>query len=99
MMKLLTEIYTLVYTDAEVMEMLTAKIFENGRSQAVRLPKEYRFPEGTEEVLVNRIDDMVILMPKKKGWDSLFEAMGQATDDFFPDGRPVYDEQERDIEL
>ena len=96
MMKLLTEIYTLVYTDAEVMEMLTAKIFENGRSQAIRLPKEYRFPEGTEEVLVNRIDDMVILMPKKKGWDSLFEAMGQASEDFMADGRGDDYQEERE---
>ncbi len=33
--------------------MMTAKVFENGRSQAVRLPKEYRF--NTDEVAVNRI--------------------------------------------
>ena len=41
--------------------MMTAKLFENGRSQAVRLPKEYRF-QG-DEVLVNKIGDVVLLMP------------------------------------
>ena len=42
--------------------MMTAKLFENGKSQAVRLPKEYRF-EG-DEVLINKIGDVVVLMPK-----------------------------------
>ena len=42
--------------------MMTAKLFENGRSQAVRLPKEYRF-DG-DEVAINKIGDVVILMPK-----------------------------------
>lgn len=43
--------------------MRMAKVFENGRSQAVRLPKEYRFSD--EEVAVNKIGDVVMLMPKK----------------------------------
>ncbi|MDD6991063.1 MAG: AbrB/MazE/SpoVT family DNA-binding domain-containing protein, partial [Oscillospiraceae bacterium] len=41
--------------------MMTAKIFENGRSQAVRLPKEYRF--SSNEVAVNKIGNIVMLMP------------------------------------
>lgn len=44
--------------------MMTAKLFENGRSQAVRLPKEYRF-QG-DEVEVNKIGDDVLFMPKEK---------------------------------
>ena len=51
----LTKIYTLVYTDnirKGMIIMMTAKVFENGRSQAVRLPKECRF--NTDEVAVNR---------------------------------------------
>ena len=43
--------------------MMTAKLFENGRSQAVRLPKEYRF--NGDEVAINRSGDIVILMPKE----------------------------------
>ena len=42
--------------------MMTAKVFENGRSQAVRLPKECRF--NTDEIAVNRKGDIVILIPK-----------------------------------
>lgn len=43
--------------------MLKAKIFENGRSQAVRLPKECRFNSDTNEVSVNKIGDIVMLIP------------------------------------
>ena len=44
--------------------MDVAKIFANGRSQAVRLPREYRLPG--EEVFINRIGDMILLLPKDK---------------------------------
>ena len=43
--------------------MMTAKLFENGRSQAVRLPKECQF--AGDEVAVNKIGDIVILVPQK----------------------------------
>lgn len=64
--------------------MLTAKIFENGRSQAVRLPKEYRF--DCDEVMVNKIGDAVILMPKSNKWNGVM-LMKQFSDDFFLEGR------------
>lgn len=48
-----------------------AKIFENGRSQAVRLPKEYRFNES--EVYIKKIGDAVMLIPKGSEW-KLFES-------------------------
>jgi len=60
--------------------MNTAKVFQTGRSQAVRMPKEYRF--DTDEVSVNRIGDMVILFPRDKGWELLSNAIGQFTADF-----------------
>ena len=44
-----------------------AKLFWNGRSQAVRLPKEFRF--SGDEVLIRRAKDKVILEPVHKGWD------------------------------
>lgn len=49
--------------------MDTAKIFVNGRSQAVRLPKAYRL-EGTE-VYIKKVPEGVLLIPQKKGaiWD------------------------------
>ena len=47
--------------------MKTAKLFENGRSQAVRLPKECRF--SGEEVIVNKIGELVTLMPEGNQWE------------------------------
>lgn len=63
----------------------TAKIFENGRSQAVRLPKEYRF--NCKEVLVNRIGDIVLLVPEENRWSGLLKSLDMFTDDFMSDGR------------
>ena len=50
--------------------MTTAKIFMNGRSQAVRLPREYRF-EDQDEVMIKRMGDMVVLIPKSK-WEDVY---------------------------
>mgnify|MGYP000994385107 CR=1 FL=1 len=55
--------------------MQTAKLFTNGRSQAVRLPKEFRF-EG-DEVQIERIGDTVVLRPIKKSWDAVFAALDE----------------------
>jgi len=74
--------------------MMTAKVFENGRSQAVRLPKECRF--NTDEVAVNRIGDIVLLMPKTNKWSSFMQAIDMFSDDFMQDGRDGSLEQERD---
>lgn len=74
--------------------MMTAKIFENGRSQAVRLPKECRF--NTDEVAVNRIGDIVLLMPKTNKWSSFMQAIDMFSDDFMQDGRDGSLEQERE---
>ena len=74
--------------------MMTAKVFENGRSQAVRLPKECRF--NTDEVAVNRIGDIVLLMPKTNQWSSFMQAIDMFSDDFMQDGRDGRLEQERD---
>ncbi|MBR1937440.1 MAG: antitoxin [Spirochaetales bacterium] len=65
--------------------MMTAKVFENGRSQAIRLPKECRF--SSDEVLVNKIGDIVILLPKQHKWDSFMRAIDMFSDDFMADGR------------
>ena len=74
--------------------MMTAKVFENGRSQAVRLPKECRF--NTDEVAVNRIGDIVLLMPKTNKWSSFMQAIDMFSDDFMQDGRDGRLKQERD---
>ena len=65
--------------------MMTAKVFKNGRSQAIRLPKECRF--SSDEVVVNKIGDVVILLPKENKWDSFMRAVDIFSEDFMADGR------------
>jgi len=60
--------------------MDTAKLFKNGRSQAVRLPQEYRF-RGSE-VYIKRVGELVVLVPRGSGWKSLLDSVGKVTDDF-----------------
>jgi len=60
--------------------MQIAKLFSNGRSQAVRLPKECRF-DG-EEVYIKKYDDIVILIPKKSPWSPMLESLHKFSDDF-----------------
>lgn len=60
----------------------TAKLFQNGQSQAVRLPKEFRF-NGESEVEISRLGDFVILSPHKSNrWQALIEAVGEFSNDF-----------------
>lgn len=58
-------------SEAENPKLPTAKLFQNGRSQAVRLPKEYRF-EGSE-IGVGRVGNAVILYPLNDPWAVFFE--------------------------
>ncbi|KAF5061034.1 Antitoxin VapB2 [anaerobic digester metagenome] len=60
--------------------MQTAKLFNNGRSQAVRLPKELRF--SGEDVFVRKIGNMVVLLPKDDPWSPLMNSLDQFSDDF-----------------
>jgi antitoxin VapB len=61
----------------------TAKVFKTGRSQAVRLPKEFRFKD--EVVGINKVGDLVVLFPRKKGWDVLARALELFSADFLAD--------------
>jgi len=70
--------------------MKTAKLFANGQSQAVRLPKAYRFSE--EEVGIMKVGEVVLLYPKAKE-DALFlSSLGGFTDDFFESIESARDE-------
>ncbi len=60
--------------------MKTAKLFKNGGSQAVRLPKEFRF-KGSR-VFIKKVGDAVVLLPRQDSWDVLFDSLDQFTDDF-----------------
>ena len=73
--------------------MQTAKLFINGRSQAVRLPKECRFTG--EDVYIKKYQGIVMLLPKESPWSSLVASLAQFSDDFM-DERGQPDEQKRD---
>jgi antitoxin VapB len=60
--------------------MKVAKLFKNGQSQAVRLPKEFRF-EGTQ-VFIKRVGNAVLLLPEQDSWQGLFDSLGLFSDDF-----------------
>ncbi|MCI0184663.1 type II toxin-antitoxin system antitoxin VapB [Sulfoacidibacillus ferrooxidans] len=60
--------------------MERAKIFQSGRSQAVRLPKEFRF--NGSEVFVKRVGNAVVLLPMDDAWDSLAQSLDLFSDDF-----------------
>lgn len=75
--------------------METAKIFLNGRSQAVRLPKEFRF--DSDEVFISRLGSAVILIPKEDSWDFLFDTLDGFTDDFMNSREQPATQQERDL--
>ena len=74
------------------MPRATAKIFRNGRSQAVRLPKEFRF--AGDEVYIEKRGDTLVLSPKDRSWADFFtkvplpsEDFLQTRDDLPPQGR------------
>lgn len=74
--------------------METAKIFENGRSQAVRLPKKFRF--NAEEVVVQQLGEAVLLVPKESLWQTFLEGLDGFTGDIFEDGRGQGTQEERE---
>jgi antitoxin VapB len=65
--------------------MTTAKLFTNGRSQAVRLPREFRF-EG-KEVKIRRYGHGVLLEPMDADLRAWFDALDRFEEPFMPEGR------------
>lgn len=77
--------------------MDTAKVFSNGGSQAVRLPKTCRFSD--DEVFVNHIGNIVILFPKEDRWASLLASLDLFTNDFLSEEIGNLPLEERDVFL
>jgi antitoxin VapB len=73
--------------------MTTAKVFWTGRSQAVRLPKEFRL--DVDEVNVRRHGEQLIFEPKSDDWGWLDRIGGTFGEDFMADGREQPNAQER----
>ena len=63
--------------------MATAKVFQSGNSQAVRLPKEFRFK--SKEVEITRRGDEVVLREKPKNLGYLVDLLRQLPDEMFED--------------
>ena len=71
----------------------TAKLFKNGRSQAVRLPKGFQF--ATDEVVIRKVGEDVILSPRPRDWKT-YLASAPAASDAFMAGVEDLPVQERD---
>jgi antitoxin VapB len=62
--------------------MATAKLFQNGRSQAVRLPKEYRFASSENEVIIKKLGKAVVLISKSELKNIFLGSLLKFPDDF-----------------
>ena len=74
--------------------MDTAKLFQSGNSQAVRLPKEFRM--AGERVKISKKGNQVILEPLETTWDVLFDSLHGFPDDFMEEGRQQPEMQKRE---
>lgn len=73
--------------------MKTAKIFQNGQSQAVRLPKEFRFEDS--EVFIKKSGNVVQLIPRSDSWNVLFASLKKFSNDFMAERvQPELDKRE-----
>jgi antitoxin VapB len=73
--------------------MKTAKLFQNGQSQAVRLPKEFRFDDS--EVFIKKSGNVVQLIPRTDSWNSLFGSLKKFSRDFMSERtQPELDKRE-----
>jgi len=73
--------------------MKTAKLFQNGQSQAVRLPKEFRFDDS--EVFIKKTGNVVQLIPRSDSWNSLFGSLKKFSSDFMVERvQPELDKRE-----
>ena len=61
--------------------MTTAKLFPNGQSQAVRIPKKFRF-DNQDEVFIAKEGEAIILFPKSSQFNVLFDSLNSFSDDF-----------------
>jgi len=74
--------------------MRKAKLFKNGNSQAVRLPKAFRIPGN--EVKIFKKGNQIVIEPIETTWDSLLESLSEFPEDFLKDGRNQPSMQKRE---
>jgi len=73
----------------------TAKLFQNGQSQAVRLPKEFRF-QG-DEVYIKKVGNAVVLLPVDKPWQTWLESLDLFSADFMEQREQPAQQQREDL--
>jgi len=74
--------------------MDTAKVFKSGNSQAVRLPKKFRF--RGKEAYIKKLGDGIYLYPKTKDWKPMIDALQMFSDDFVKErNQPPIDKREK----
>ncbi len=74
--------------------MTYARIFQSGNSQAVRLPKEFRFE--VDQVEIFRRGDEVVLRERPASAATIFDALASLPEDFMAEGRQDAPPQERE---
>jgi antitoxin VapB len=75
--------------------MKTAKLFKNGRSQAVRLPKEFRF-DG-DQVYIKKMGFGTVLLPYPGSWQAWFEKLTLFSDDFMEERQQPSQQEREDV--
>lgn len=75
--------------------MRTARLFANGRSQAVRLPKDCRF--RGKDVYVKKFEGMVVLFAKRDPWVPLVRSLERFTDDFMAERKQPAQQKRGDL--
>jgi antitoxin VapB len=75
--------------------MRKARIFQSGNSQAVRLPKQFRF--HVDEVEILRRGQEIVLREPKRNLGQAFAALGALPEDFMADGRQDLPPQKRNV--
>ena len=74
--------------------MTTARVFQSGNSQAVRLPKEFRL--SVDEVEIFRRGDEIVLRVRPRSAAEIFDALASLPDDFMKEGRDDEPAQDRE---
>ena len=76
--------------------MKIGSVFENNRTQAVRLPAEARFPKGVKKVTVRAIGNTRIIEPLNQSWDSFFHPLEEGVTEDFMNERASQHQPERE---
>ena len=75
--------------------MITTKVFKNGNSQAVRIPKQFLIED--EEVQIQKIGSSIILTSTNDPWKSFRESINEFSEDIFSTGREQPEIQEKEL--